>query len=89
MVQVRFRDSIHKAHECYWGVSEPKGYHYELIMPISGAERTLRYIFIFDSKLVIPRLKVYLRESPRTSELVEEVTYNLLTVFDSFIFNSL
>jgi len=87
VVQVRFEDSIYRVHERCWGVSEPKGHHYELIMPIPGAKDSLRYIFIFDSELVIPQAKVDLRESPYTSELVEEVVYlgQRVTVFGCYL----
>jgi len=44
-------------------------------MPISGVEKSLKYILILDSELVIPRTKVYLGEGSRTSELVKEIVY--------------
>ena len=42
LVQVGFKDSIHKVHECCRGISKPKGHHYELIMPVPSAEGSLR-----------------------------------------------
>ena len=60
---------------------------HKLIMAIFGAENSLRYVFVLDSELVIPRTKVYLREGPQISTLVKEVVYprQRVTVLDRYL----
>ena len=56
-------------------------------MPTTGAKDSLRYVFILDSELVIPKTKVYLREGPRSSELIEELVYpgQRVMIFDYYV----
>jgi len=54
LTQVRFKDPVHKVHEGCRGIGEAKGHHHELVVSTSGTKRSLGYILILDSELVVP-----------------------------------
>ena len=54
LFQAGFKDPIHEIHECFQGISEPKGHHYELIVSVLGIKGSPRYVFVLNSELVVP-----------------------------------
>ena len=50
LIQVGFKDPVHKVHEGCRGIGEAKGHDHELVVSISGTKRSLGYILILDSK---------------------------------------
>jgi len=67
LVQVGFEDPVHEIHEYHRDISEAKGHHYELVMSIASTKGSLLYVFILNSELIAPRMKVYLEKSSHAS----------------------
>ena len=75
LIQIGPEHPIHQVHECRWGIRQPKGHHQKFEMPIPGSESSLGNVLLFYPELVVSRTKVYLRETARSSQLIEEIIY--------------
>ena len=71
LIQVRFKDPVHKVYEGCRGIGEAKGHHHKLVVSISGTEHSPGYIHILNSELVVPRTAINFRKGSRALQLVE------------------
>jgi len=63
-IQIRFDDSIHRVHECSWGIRKPKTHHYVLVVFVSSVEGHFGYVILLDTELIVVKLKIHLRKVP-------------------------
>ncbi|PHT40499.1 hypothetical protein CQW23_19353 [Capsicum baccatum] len=70
-VQVLFENPIHQVHESYRGICKSKR-QLEIQSDHPSSEVCLRNVTFSDSKMMISRFEVYLREIIGTLQLVEE-----------------
>lgn len=65
----------------------PKRHHHVLVMSVSSAKGSLRYVLLIIRELMVARSKVCFRKSSCTLKLVKKVIYpgQKVTVLDSYL----
>ena len=59
VIQPIHQDLMHHAHEGGRGVTKPEGQHSVLKMPIARAERTLWYVLLSQTDLMVASCQIY------------------------------
>ncbi len=61
-IKERLKDSVHKIHECSWGISEPEQHYSKFIMTIPRYESRFVHVLRLNPQLTISRLQVDFRK---------------------------
>src|SRR4051812_4014643 len=73
LIQVWLKNPVHEIHEDGWCISQPKRHDSELKVSVSGPECSLQNVRFSHPQLMIACPKIDLRETSRTTQLIEQV----------------
>ena len=64
---------MHEVHDCRWRISQFKGHHRKLKVPITCPEHCFRDICLPNPQLMVTSAKVYFGVDSRSSQLIKQV----------------